>query len=80
MQPIFKMSKSKKDYLILKTTKMGGNYMVEKYLWNGQGITILYTKRQYTRKHVMIVKKFIINFMNEKITNWFYTYTIMMYY
>jgi hypothetical protein len=47
---------------------MGGNCMVEKYLWNGQDITILYTKRQYTRKHVMIVKSFIVSFMNEKIT------------
>jgi hypothetical protein len=42
--------------LISKTSKMGGNYMVKKYLWNGQGTMILYTKRQYTRKHVMIVK------------------------
>jgi hypothetical protein len=47
---------------------MGGNWMVEKYLWNGQGTTILYTKRQYTRKHVMIIKKIIARFMNEKIT------------
>jgi hypothetical protein len=42
--------------------------MVEKYLWNSQSITILYTKRQYTRKHIMIVQKIITNFMNEKIT------------
>jgi len=26
------MSKGQKNYLILKTAKMGGNYMVEKYL------------------------------------------------
>jgi hypothetical protein len=39
------MSKDQKNYLILITTKMGGNCMVEKYLWNGQGTTILYTKR-----------------------------------
>ncbi len=32
MQPIFKMSKSQKKYLIFKTAKIGGNYMVEKYL------------------------------------------------
>jgi hypothetical protein len=47
---------------------MGGNFMVEKYLWNGQSTTISYTKRQYTRKHVMIIKSFIASFMNEKIT------------
>jgi hypothetical protein len=32
VQSIFKMSKGQKNYLILKTAKMGGNYMVEKYL------------------------------------------------
>jgi hypothetical protein len=58
------MSKGQKNYLILRTTKMGGNCMVEKYLWNGQGITILYIKRQYTRKHVMTIKSFIASFMN----------------
>jgi hypothetical protein len=42
--------------------------MVEKYLWNGWGIMILYTKRQYANKHVMIVKSYIASFMNEKIT------------
>jgi hypothetical protein len=42
--------------------------MVEKYLWNGQGIMILYTKKQYTKKHVMTIKKLIPSFMNEKIT------------
>jgi hypothetical protein len=47
---------------------MGGNCMCKKYLWNGQGIKILYTKRQYTRKHVMTIKSFIASFMNEKIT------------
>ncbi len=68
MQPIFKMFKGQKKYLILRIAKMGGNYMVEKYLWNGQVVTILYTKRRYTRKHVMIIKSFIASFMNEKIT------------
>jgi hypothetical protein len=53
--------------LILKTAKMGGNYMVEEYLWNGQGTMLLYTKRKYARKHVMIVKKIIASFMNKKI-------------
>jgi hypothetical protein len=47
---------------------MGGNCVVEKYLWNGQGTTILYTKKQYTRKHIMIVKSFITSFVNEKTT------------
>jgi len=47
---------------------MGGNSMVEKYLWNGQGTTILYTKRQYIKKLVMTIKSFIASFMNEKIT------------
>jgi hypothetical protein len=32
VQPIFKMSKGQKKYLILRTIEMGGNYMVEKYL------------------------------------------------
>jgi hypothetical protein len=54
--------------------------MVEKYLWNGQGTMILYTKRQYTRKHIMIVKSFIASFMNKKIANWFDTNKIVMYY
>jgi len=67
VQSIFKMSKGQKNYLILKTAKMGGNYMVEKYLWNGQDSMILYTKRQYTNKHVMTVKSFITSFVNEKI-------------
>jgi hypothetical protein len=62
------MSKGQKKYLILRTIEMGGNYMVEKYLWNGQDTTILYTKRQYTKKHVMTVKSFLASFMNEKIT------------
>ncbi len=44
MQLIFKMSKGQKNYLILKTAKIGGNCMVKKYLWNGWGIMILYTK------------------------------------
>ncbi len=56
-----------KQKLILKTAKMGGNYMVEEYLWNGQGTMLLYTKRKYARKHVMIVKKIIASFMNKKI-------------
>jgi hypothetical protein len=47
---------------------MGGNYMVEKYLWNGQNTTILYTNRQYTKKHIMTIKSFIASFMNDKIT------------
>ncbi len=50
MQPIFKMFKGQKNYWILGTAKMGGNYMVEKYLWNGQDIAILYSNRQYTKK------------------------------
>ncbi len=50
MQPIFKMSKGQKNYQIWGTTKMGGNYMVEKYLWNGQDTTILYSNRQYKKK------------------------------
>jgi hypothetical protein len=62
------MFKGQKIYLILKTTKMGGNFMVKKYLWNGKGNMILYTKRKYTRKHIMTIKKFITSFMNEKIT------------
>jgi hypothetical protein len=43
--------------------------MVKKYLWNGQGIRILYTKRQYTKKNIMTIKSFIASFMNEKITS-----------
>jgi hypothetical protein len=53
---------------------MGGNYMLEKYMmklnpqnlpifakmcWNGQDIMILYM-RQYTWKHVMIVKNLLL--------------------
>jgi hypothetical protein len=64
VQPIFKMSSGQKNYLIVRTTKMGGNYMVEKYLWNDQGTMILYTKRQYIRKHVMTIKSFIASLMN----------------
>jgi hypothetical protein len=62
------MSRGQKSDLILRTIKMGGNCMVNKYLWNGQGIMILYTKRQYTRKQIMTFKSFITSFMNEKIT------------
>ncbi len=62
-------------YKIFGTIEMGGNYMVEKYLmklnsqnlsifakmcWNGQGTTILYM-RQYTWKHVKIVKSSIVS-------------------
>ncbi len=47
---------------------MGGNCMVEKYLWNGRSTTILYIKKQYANKHVMIVKSYITSFVNEKIT------------
>jgi hypothetical protein len=62
------MFKGKKNYSIFKTAKMGGNCMVKRYLWNGQGTRILYTKRQYTEKHIMTVKSFIASFTNEKIT------------
>jgi hypothetical protein len=68
VQPIFKMSRDQKNNLILRTTKMGGNCMIEKYLWNGQGTKILFTKAQYTKKHVMIIKTLFASFMNEKIT------------
>ncbi len=44
------MSKGQKNYQILGTAKMGGNYMVEKYLWNRQDTIILYSNRQYTKK------------------------------
>jgi hypothetical protein len=32
VQPIFKMFRGQKIYLILRIAKMGGNYMVKKYL------------------------------------------------
>ncbi len=32
VQPIFKISKGQKSYLILRIAKMVRNYMVEKYL------------------------------------------------
>jgi hypothetical protein len=32
VQPIFKISRGQKNYLILRIVKMGGNFMVEKYL------------------------------------------------
>jgi hypothetical protein len=67
MQPILKMYRGQKDYLIFKTVKLGGNCVVEKYLWNGQNITILYTNKQYTRKHFMTIKFFIASFMNGNI-------------
>jgi hypothetical protein len=38
------MARGKKK-LILKIAKMVGNCMVEKYLWNDQGIIILHTKK-----------------------------------
>jgi hypothetical protein len=53
---------------------MGGNCMVQKYLWNGQSSTILYTKIQYTNKHVMTIKILLASFMNEKITIDWYKY------
>jgi len=59
------MSKGQKNYQILGTAKMGGNYMVEKYLWNGQDTIILYSNRQYTKKHFRIVKSFITSLINE---------------
>ncbi len=59
------MSKGQKIYWILGIAKMGGNYMVEKYLWNGQDTTILYSNRQCKKKHVRIVKSFIASLMNE---------------
>jgi hypothetical protein len=62
------MSKGQKNYLIFKIVKLGGNCMVDKYLWNGKGIMIVYTKSQYTKKHIMTIKSFIAIFMNEKIT------------
>ncbi len=62
------MSRGQTNYRILETAKMDGNCKVEKYLWNGQGTMILYTNRQYTKKHVMTVKSFIASLMNEKIT------------
>jgi hypothetical protein len=74
------MYRGKKKYLISIIAKMGGNCMVENYLWIGQGTTILYTKRQYSRKHIMTVKSFITSFMNEKNHNWFDIDTIVMYY
>ncbi len=33
-----------------------------------KGTTIFYTKRQYTKKHIMTIKSFITSFKNEKIT------------
>ncbi len=33
-----------------------------------KGTTIFYTKRQYTKKHIMTIKSFIRSFKNEKIT------------
>jgi hypothetical protein len=59
------MSKGQKNYRILRIVKMGGNYMVEKYLWNGQDTTILYSNTQYKKKHVRTVKSFIASLMNE---------------
>jgi hypothetical protein len=29
--------------------------------WKGQGVSILYIKRQYTWKHVMIIKSIIVD-------------------
>ncbi len=78
MQQIFKMSRGQKNYLMLITIKMGGNYMFEKYLWNGQGTTILYTKRQYTKKHVMTVKFFITRWMRKSQLIWYkYNYDVL---
>ncbi len=36
------------------------NYLTN-MCWNGQGTMILFIKRLYTRKHIMIVKAFIID-------------------
>jgi hypothetical protein len=54
--------------MILRTAKMDGNCMVEKYLWNVQSTTILFTKAQYTYKHAMTIKTLFASFMNDKIT------------
>jgi hypothetical protein len=49
---------------------MGGNCMVEKYLWNGQRTTILYTKKIYKEAHYDC-QKFYCKFHEWENHNWF---------
>ncbi len=80
VQPIFKISRGQKIYLILWTVKMGGNYTIKKYLWNGQRYyNILHKKTIYKEAHYDY-QKFYYKFQEWKNHNWFDTNTIMMYY
>jgi hypothetical protein len=57
---------------------MGGNCMVKKYLWNGQGKMILYIETIYKETRYDY-QKFYCKFHEWKNHNWFDTYTIVMY-
>ncbi len=77
MQPIFKMSKSQKNYLIFKTAKIGGNYMVEKYLVK---VLWYYTQIVNIQRSTLWLSKFLLQaseMKKSKLIWYIYNYDVL---